>query len=148
MPPAPPLIKPTGTVPDYTKYISHIGQCTYIQDRHANRKTYRFKHQRYRHMGPSSKHFSRPTPPPEYIASIFNSQVTQISYTALYKHLVLLSNDSLQLCLITYSSTKLCKCYKDYFHSRPIYSYTSTCSILWWPRAVLHKVILTLSRGI
>ena len=70
--------------------------------------------------------------------------LTQITYAVLYKHSALLLH-YLHLCIIP---PNVCKCYKDYFHSRPIYSYPATCSVLWWPRAVLHKVIFTLWRGI
>ena len=53
-------------------------------------------------------HIPRPTEhttmPPEYISSINNSQVTQITYTALYKHVELLCNDALQLCCYMISS--------------------------------------------
>ena len=42
--------------------------------------------------------------PPEYIPWINNSQVTQITYTALYRHLELLCSDSLQLCIYMTSS--------------------------------------------
>ena len=32
----------------------------------------------------------------------------------------------------------VCKCYKDYFHSTPIHSYPSTCSLLYDYTKVLH----------
>ena len=54
-------------------------------------------------------------------------QVTQITYAVLYKHSALLSH-CLHLCIIPQN---VCKCYKDYFHSTPIYSYPSTCSLLY-----------------
>ena len=87
----------------------------------------------------------RQTPHPPQIQQVnYTMLLTQITYTVLYKHSALLSH-----CLCFHIiPPNVCICYKDYFHLRPIYSYTSTCSLLWWPRAVLHKVILTLWRGI
>ena len=77
------------------------------------------------------------------MAWINNSQITQITYTTLYKHLELLCNDSLQLCIYMTSShifpPNAWKCYQDYFPSKlinsyhamssPVYHYTNT---LWF----------------
>ena len=63
--------------------------------------------------------------PPEYIACINYSEVTQITYTAQYKHLELLYNDSSQLCIYMTSSHILppnaCKCYQHYLQLRAIH---------------------------
>ena len=125
--PAPPLIEPTVTEPDYTKDVSHIGQCTSRCATQANRKTYIFKLHTdtaiYQTLFTFKTH--RPHNPPEYIALINNSQMTQITYTVLYKHVKLLCSDSLQLCIYMTSSHMLppnaWKCYQDYCPSRPIH---------------------------
>ena len=78
--------------------------------------------------------------PPEYTA-FFKRQVTQITNTALYKHLALLFSDSSQLC--SYMTTphilapNICKCYQDYFQSTPVHSYLSMSSIVYYYTKVL-----------
>ena len=68
---------------------------------------------------------STQTTPQKYIAWINNSNVAQITYTALYKHLELLCSDSLQLCIYMTTSHILppnaWKCYQHYFPSTPIH---------------------------
>ena len=125
-----------------TKAISNIAQCTYTENRCiiANRKTYIFK----LHTGiyinlPNTSH--RAHTPLEYIAWINNSQMIQITYTALYKHLELLCNDSLQLCIYMTSSHILppnaWKSYHDYFPSKPIASYPSMSSLVYYYTNIL-----------
>ena len=80
-------------------------------------------------------------PPPEYIVCMNNSQLTQITYAALYKHLELLSSDSLPLCIYMTSSHILppnaCKCYQHYFPSRPIHAYPSMSTLVYYYTNVL-----------
>ena len=67
--------------------------------------------------------------------------MTQITNTALYKHLELLCNDSLQLCIYMTSSHILppnaWKCYQDYFPSKPINSYPSMSSLVYYYTNIL-----------
>ena len=85
---------------------------------------------------PYNTHRGHKLPPPKYIAWINNSNVTQITYTALYKHWELLANDSLQLCIYMTTSHILpanaWKCYQHYFQSRPIHSYPSMTSLVYY----------------
>ena len=78
---------------------------------------------------------------PHKHSSGFNRQVTQITYAALYKHLALLFNDSSQLCIYMTSphilAPNVCKYYQDYFQSRPIHSYPSMSSIVYYNTKVL-----------
>ena len=76
------------------------------------------------------------TTPQKHISWINNRHVTQITYAALYKHLELLFRDSLQLCIYMTSSHILApnvwKCYQEYFQSRPIHSYPSMSSLVYY----------------
>ena len=58
-------------------------------------------------------------PPPQIQQVNYTMLLTQITYTVLYKHSALLSH-CLCFCIIP---PNVCKCYKDYFCLRPIYSY-------------------------
>ena len=57
--------------------------------------------------------------PPQIQQVNYTMLLTQITYTVLYKHSALLPH-CLYFCIIP---PNVCKCYKDYFHLRPIYSY-------------------------
>ena len=93
-----------------------------------------------RYIEPSTKHFSHARPTectttsPEYIALIDNSQVTQITYTALYKHLELFCIDSLQYLhdLTTYPSTKCMKMLSGLLpiHTNSLISFHEQSSVL------------------
>ena len=81
--------------------------------------------------------------PLEYIPYMNNSQVTQITYTALYKHVELLCDTPLHMCLYMTSSHILpphtCKCYQYYFPSTQIHSYHSMSSLVQYYTNVLLK---------
>ena len=57
--------------------------------------------------------------PPQIQQVNYTMLLTQITYTVLYKHSALLSH-CLCFCIIP---PNVCKCYKDYFPLRPIYSH-------------------------
>ena len=80
-------------------------------------------------------------PPQTHLSWINNRQVTQVAYATLYKHLPLLFSDCLQLCIYIISShilaPNVCKCYQDYFQSRPIHSYPSMSSLVYYYTKIL-----------
>ena len=136
------LIELKPTEPNYTESVSDIAQCTNSHSRHilANRKTtYSNCRQTYRSVYQTLQ--TEHTTPPEYIAWINNSQMTQITYTSLYQDLELLCNDSLQLCIYMTPSHILppnaWKCHQDYFPSKPINSYPSMSSLVYYYTNIL-----------
>ena len=80
-------------------------------------------------------------PHQKHISWFNNRQVTQITYTTLYKYLALLFSDPSQLCIYMTSSHILVpnvwKSYQDYFQSRPIHSYPSMNSLVCYYTKVL-----------
>ena len=98
----PPLIDHSSMEHHYTKSVlmQMYPEHTII----ANRKTYRSNCRQTYRLIYQTLLTQHTNPPPQYIAWINSSQMTQITYTTLYKHLELLCNDSLQLCIYMTSS--------------------------------------------